>query len=65
MLFAPLTDRVCMIAVRCLALMVCPIKTKKLGDCVPYVLKIVPVSSYHIAVLSNYIKSVRIGISKR
>ena len=64
MLFAPQIDRVCIIGVRCLALLACPIKTKKLGDCVPYVLKIVPVSRY-ITVLSNYCGKVRVGISKQ
>ena len=37
-------DRVVMMALRCLALLFAPIKTKKLDDDVPYILKIIPVS---------------------
>ena len=46
-------DQLAMMAIRCLAILFGPIKTKKLEENVPYILKIVPVSICKIVLLIN------------
>ena len=42
------TDKCALMALRCMAIMFTPTKTKKMGDNIPYIMQVVPVSKYDI-----------------